>query len=93
MKPATADLLFLGPSVQTVPKVAGKSVSIFFNLQFCIVWYSNLCNRFNQTTVAYDANKEEKVQALRGKRAEVEERLREKWKAVDFRHAQAKGDL
>jgi len=35
-------------------------------------------NPFNQTTVAYDANKEEKVQALQSKKAEVEERLREK---------------
>jgi len=34
-------------------------------------------NPFNQTTVSYDANKEEKVEALQRKRAEVEERLRE----------------
>jgi len=34
-------------------------------------------NPFNQTTVAYDANKEEKVQALQNKKAEVEDRLRE----------------
>jgi len=47
-------------------------------------------NPFNQATVAYDANKEEKVQALQNKKAEVEERLREKWKAVGVRHA--KGD-
>lgn len=35
-------------------------------------------NPFNQTTVAYDAKKEEKLQALQNKKAEVEERLREK---------------
>jgi len=35
-------------------------------------------NPFNQTTVAYDASKEEKVQALQDKKAVVEERLREK---------------
>ena len=34
--------------------------------------------RFNQVTVAYDAKKEEKIQALQNKKAEVEERLREK---------------
>jgi len=33
-------------------------------------------NPFNQTTVAYDAKKEEKLQALQDKKAEVEERLR-----------------
>jgi len=35
-------------------------------------------NPFNQITVAYDANKEEKLEALQSKKAEVEERLREK---------------
>jgi len=35
-------------------------------------------NPFNQTTVAYDATKEEKLQALQNKKAEVEEHLREK---------------
>jgi len=35
-------------------------------------------NPFNQITVAYDANKEEKLEALESKKAEVEERLREK---------------
>jgi len=35
-------------------------------------------NPFNQMTVAYDANKEEKLEALQSKKAEVEERLREK---------------
>lgn len=35
-------------------------------------------NPFNQTTVAYDAKKEEKVQALESKKADVKERLREK---------------
>ena len=34
--------------------------------------------RFNQTTIAYDASKEEKLDALRAKKAMVEERLREK---------------
>jgi hypothetical protein len=37
-----------------------------------------MCNRFNQTTVAYDASKDEKLDALNRKKAEVEERLREK---------------
>ncbi|KAG5723836.1 Coiled-coil domain-containing protein 124 like protein [Termitomyces sp. T112] len=37
-------------------------------------------NPFNQTTVAYDATKEEKVKALGDKRAQVEERLKEKEK-------------
>ncbi|KAJ2913586.1 hypothetical protein MD484_g6830, partial [Candolleomyces efflorescens] len=35
-------------------------------------------NPFNQTTVAYDASKDEKLDALNKKKAEVEERLREK---------------
>ncbi|KAJ2929426.1 hypothetical protein H1R20_g7658, partial [Candolleomyces eurysporus] len=35
-------------------------------------------NPFNQTTVAYDASKEDKLDALNKKKAEVEERLREK---------------
>ncbi|KAF8644953.1 hypothetical protein AX16_008168 [Volvariella volvacea WC 439] len=35
-------------------------------------------NPFNQVTVAYDASKEEKVDALKAKKAQVEERLREK---------------
>ncbi|KAF7294608.1 hypothetical protein MIND_00997400 [Mycena indigotica] len=35
-------------------------------------------NPFNQTTVAYDATKEEKVDALKQKKAQVEQRLREK---------------
>ncbi|KAJ7272836.1 DUF1014-domain-containing protein [Mycena rebaudengoi] len=35
-------------------------------------------NPFNQTTVDYDATKEEKVEALKLKKAQVEERLREK---------------
>jgi hypothetical protein len=34
--------------------------------------------RFNQTTVSYDATKEEKVEVLKRRQAEVEERLREK---------------
>jgi hypothetical protein len=34
--------------------------------------------RFNQTSVAYDATKEEKLAALKDKKAQVEERLREK---------------
>jgi hypothetical protein len=33
---------------------------------------------FNQTVVDYDATKEEKVEALKLKKAQVEERLREK---------------
>ncbi|KAF7298478.1 hypothetical protein MKEN_01372900 [Mycena kentingensis (nom. inval.)] len=35
-------------------------------------------NPFNQSTVAYDATKEEKVEALNKKKAQVEQRLREK---------------
>ncbi|KAK2460692.1 hypothetical protein APHAL10511_007162 [Amanita phalloides] len=35
-------------------------------------------NPFNQTTVSYDATKEEKVQALKLKHMEIEERLRDK---------------
>jgi len=35
-------------------------------------------NPFNQTTVAYDAKKDEKLEVLQSKKAEVEERLREK---------------
>jgi len=35
-------------------------------------------NPYNQTTVAYDASKEEKVKALEAKKAEVTERLRDK---------------
>jgi len=35
-------------------------------------------NPFNQTTVAYDASKEEKLDALNKKRTEIEERLRDK---------------
>jgi len=35
-------------------------------------------NPFNQTTVSYDATKEEKVEVLKRRQAEVEERLREK---------------
>jgi len=32
--------------------------------------------RFNQSTVSYDATKEDKVEALKSKQAEVERRLR-----------------
>lgn len=39
---------------------------------------SRWSTRFNQTTVAYDASKEEKVKALDAKKAEVTERLRDK---------------
>ncbi|EAU81996.2 hypothetical protein CC1G_09182 [Coprinopsis cinerea okayama7 len=35
-------------------------------------------NPFNQTTVAYDATKEEKLEALNKRKAEIEERLRDK---------------
>lgn len=35
-------------------------------------------NPFNQTTVSYDATKEEKVEALKRRQGEIEERLREK---------------
>jgi len=35
-------------------------------------------HRFNQSTVAYDASKEEKLTALKHKKEKVEERLREK---------------
>lgn len=35
-------------------------------------------SRFNQVTVAYDASKDDKLSALKSKKAEVEERLREK---------------
>ncbi|KAF5317635.1 hypothetical protein D9611_014970 [Ephemerocybe angulata] len=35
-------------------------------------------NPYNQTTVSYDASKEEKLEALNKKKAEVEQRLREK---------------
>ncbi|KAF9484963.1 DUF1014-domain-containing protein [Pholiota conissans] len=35
-------------------------------------------NPFNQVTVAYDATKEDKHEALKGKKAEIEDRLREK---------------
>jgi len=35
-------------------------------------------NPFNQTVLAYDATKEEKLEALKAKKAQVEERLREK---------------
>ncbi|CAG8725712.1 5858_t:CDS:2, partial [Acaulospora colombiana] len=35
-------------------------------------------NPFNQTTVSYDATKEEKVEALKKRQEEVQERLREK---------------
>lgn len=34
-------------------------------------------NPYNQTTVAYDASKDEKVEALKKQKAEIEERLRE----------------
>jgi hypothetical protein len=33
---------------------------------------------FNQVTISYDASKEDKVAALKGKKAQVEDRLREK---------------
>jgi len=35
-------------------------------------------SRFNQTVVSYDATKEEKVEALKRRQGEIEERLREK---------------
>ncbi|KAF4614416.1 hypothetical protein D9613_003333 [Agrocybe pediades] len=35
-------------------------------------------NPYNQVTIAYDASKEEKVEALKAKQAQVEQRLREK---------------
>ena len=38
-----------------------------------------LLSRFNQVTVAYDASKDDKLSALKAKKTEVEERLREKW--------------
>jgi len=45
----------------------------------CGNFYTNSTfTRFNQTVVSYDATKEEKVDALKSKNAEVEQRLREK---------------
>ncbi|KDR81940.1 hypothetical protein GALMADRAFT_240270 [Galerina marginata CBS 339.88] len=35
-------------------------------------------NPYNQTTISYDASKDEKIEALKARKAEVEERLREK---------------
>ncbi|KAE9395151.1 DUF1014-domain-containing protein [Gymnopus androsaceus JB14] len=35
-------------------------------------------NPFNQTTISYDASKDDKIQALNAKKAQVEERLRER---------------
>ncbi|KAJ3483931.1 hypothetical protein NLJ89_g12021 [Agrocybe chaxingu] len=35
-------------------------------------------NPYNQVTVSYDASQEAKVEALKGKKAEIEQRLREK---------------
>jgi len=35
-------------------------------------------NPYNQTTISYDASKDEKVEALKAKKSQVEERLREK---------------
>jgi len=43
-------------------------------------WYiqRHVIDRFNQTVVAYDASKTERLDALKRKQEEVEERLREK---------------
>lgn len=64
-----------GLAVQAVPKVSGEpashTISILFNAA------DDMFHRFNQTTIAYDATKEEKVKALGEKRAQVEQRLKE----------------
>ncbi|KAG5352654.1 hypothetical protein C0989_001276 [Termitomyces sp. Mn162] len=62
--PAPADAMFVFTSQDLLYKQFQKSPE----------------NPFNQTTVAYDATKEEKVKALGDKRAQVEERLKEKEK-------------
>lgn len=40
------------------------------------------CASFNQTTVAFDASKEERVEALERRNREIEERLRERPKGT-----------
>lgn len=41
-----------------------------------------MLRRFNQVVVSYDASKEERVDALERRHKEVEERLKEKTKAL-----------
>jgi hypothetical protein len=44
---------------------------VYFNSRYVI-------DRFNQATIAYDASKTERLDVLKRKQEEVEERLREK---------------
>lgn len=60
---------------QTLPKELRQSVRFKYHTNSR---QSDTFHSFNQTTVSYDASKEDKVEALKAKKAEVEERLREK---------------
>lgn len=71
--------LFLGHDVQELPEVARQSVRSLALLYLPPNIDDMLApERFNQTVLAYDATKEEKLDALKAKKAQVEERLREK---------------
>ena len=66
---------FAGAAVQAIPEVSRESVCTpSFDLQNQILMHRS----FNQIVVDYDASKEDKVEALKLKKAQVEERLREK---------------
>ncbi len=47
------------------------------HLRSCFCLTLTLVLSFNQTLVAYDASKQDKVEALKTKKSQVEERLRE----------------
>lgn len=66
----------IGSALQAIPEVARQPVShtpipLFENISYRLF-------RFNQTSVAYDASKEEKLEALNKRKAAVEQRLKDK---------------
>lgn len=77
--PSSTIMPSTGSAIQAVPKIPREPVS------FSCLSYPSLCSqlyfhplRYNQVTISYDATKEEKVDALKAKQAEVEQRLRER---------------
>ena len=57
---------------------------VFRRTVIVILLANAMFSRFNQTTVSYDASKEERVEALERRNREVEERLRERTEALSL---------
>lgn len=70
--------IYPGHDVQELSEIARQSVGTLTLHSPPNIDDMLALDRFNQTVLAYDATKEEKLEALKAKKAQVEERLREK---------------